>query len=262
MENLLDEKLGRLATEGRVGLMAHLVAGYRSLAESKEIARGLAENGADILEIQIPFSDPTADGPVITAACQAALRAGTRPRDALELARDAVASTGVPVLLMSYANILVRWPGGMEAFLAEAAAGGIAGIIVPDLPPEEEDGRYYRGARAAGLHPILVVSPNVPAERLRVLAPHASGLIYATARVGTTGAASDLGHDALKGFLTLVHETCGLPIAVGFGIRNRAQIDALAGSAEVAVVGSQLLRALDERGVEAVFAEVRALAGR
>jgi len=260
--NRLDEKLRDLAAERRVGLMAHLVAGYRTREESRAVALNLAAGGADILEIQIPFSDPTADGPVITAACQAALLAGARPRDALKLAGEVAAASGLPVLLMSYFNILFRWPGGLAAFAREAAERGITGTIVPDIPPEEGGGEYHATMRRAGLHPILVVSPNVPEKRLRDLAPHGSGLVYATARVGTTGAATDLGSDELRDFLSVARRALGLPLAVGFGIHERRQIEALAGLAEVAVVGTRFLRTLESGGPEGVLEEARRLATR
>jgi tryptophan synthase alpha chain len=259
--NLLDTTLTRLEAEHRVGLMAHLVAGYRSLEESREVAIGLARNGADILEIQIPFSDPTADGPVITTACQRALAGGATPRAALDLAGEVVAACGVPVLMMSYYNLLFRWPGGLAAFVADAAARGVAGTIVPDIPPEEAEDAYYDRCRGAGLHPVVLVSPNVPEARFRELKPYASGLVYATARVGTTGAASDLDAEAVRDFLRSVHRTFELPVAVGFGIGSREQIDSLAGAAQIAAVGTRLLRTLEAQGVSGLIEEVRQLAG-
>ncbi len=259
--NMLDGKLTELAEQQRVGLMAHLVAGYRTLDECREVALGMARNGADILEIQIPFSDPTADGPVITTACQTALRNGTTPRDALDLAADIVATCRVPVLIMSYFNLLFRWPGGLEGFLTEAAKAGVAGTIVPDIPPEEQDEPYFDRCRSAGLHPIVLVSPNVPRQRLLELKRYASGLIYATARVGTTGAETDVADQGLVDFLTQVRRTFDLPVAVGFGIRSRAHIESLAGTAQVAIVGTQFLRTLEAGGTAALIEEVRRLAG-
>ena len=116
----LEHALAALKSRGRVGIMAHMVAGYRTREESREVALALARNGADLLEIQVPFSDPTADGPVITTACQAALEGGATPRHALELAGEVVERTGVPVLLMSYYNLLLRWPGGLDGFLGHS----------------------------------------------------------------------------------------------------------------------------------------------
>jgi len=259
--NALDLKLKEIAAERRVGLMAHMVAGYRTLEESRKVARNLAENGADILEIQIPFSDPTADGPVITEACQVALHGGTTPADALELAREAAAG-GTPVLVMSYFNLLFKWPGGLEAFFAEVARAGVSGLIVPDIPPEEKSERYFEGAREAGLHPIVLVSPNVSGKRLSQLKPFASGLVYATARVGTTGASSDIEERSLRDFLGKVKAEFELPVALGFGIGEREQIEALRGIAEVAVVGTRLLRTLKEEGLEALYSRVKELSGK
>jgi len=257
--NALDDLLSELKRAGRVGVMAHLVAGYPSEQESKDLAKALAENGADILEIQIPFSDPTADGPVITAACQKALQTGTKPRFALELAAQVVKATARPVLIMSYLNILFRWPGGVERFLREAAAAGVCGTIVPDIPPEEDHEGYFTLCPRSGVHPIIVVSPNVPRERLAVLKSAASGMVYTTSRVGTTGAASDVADPTLRGFLQTLHQEIGLPVAVGFGIRDRRQIEALSGLAEVAVVGTYLLETFQNAGVKGAASALRAL---
>ncbi len=255
--------MAAIARTGRAGIMAHLVAGFRSLEESEALACGLAGNGADVLEIQIPFSDPTADGPVITAACTAALAAGATPRAALALAGRVTRAADVPVFLMSYYNILFRWEGGPRAFFAEAAALGVAGLIVPDLPPDEDAEHYFDGCRAAGLHPVLVVSPNITDNRLAALAPYASGLVYTTARVGTTGAESRVLDPAFSAYMGRLRKAFGaLPIAVGFGIRSRAQVEALAGLAELAVVGTQLLSALAEKGPDAACAELARVAGR
>ena len=144
---------------------------------------------------------------------------------------------------------------------SEAARAGVAGLIVPDIPPEEKSERYFEGAREAGLHPIVLVSPNVSEKRLSELKPFASGLVYATARVGTTGASSDIEERSLREFLGRVKAEFELPVALGFGIGERKQIEALRGIAEVAVVGTRLLRTLKEEGLEALYKQVRNLAG-
>lgn len=257
--NLLDRKLKQLKDENRVGVMAHLIAGYRSRQESLDVAMALAGNGADILEIQIPFSDPTADGPVITEACQAALKGGAKPGDALDLARTVIEETGTPVLLMSYFNILFRWPGGLEAFIKAAAETSVSGLIVPDIPPEETADPYYSLCRDAGIHPVVVLSPNMPEDRLRELKPFASGLVYATARVGTTGAASDVTDSGLQDFLAGAGRCLDLPIAVGFGIQSREQILGLQGAAQVGVTGTYLLRALNAGGIDGITEAIQSL---
>ncbi len=242
--------------------MAHLVAGYRSLEESRDVALGLARNGADILEIQIPFSDPTADGPVITEACQHALAEGVRPRDVFDLAGEVIRETGVPVVLMSYFNLLFRWSGGLESFVEQAASCGISGLIVPDIPPEETQEPYYRICRDAGVDPVVVLSPNMPEGRLAELKPISSGFVYATARVGTTGTASDTEGEALKAFLDRVNRVFALPVAVGFGIRSRRQLEQLEGYAAVGVIGTHFLRVLQKQGKEGVIEEIRSLAAK
>ena len=168
-------------------IMAHMVAHYTDRAASLSVARGLLDGGCSYLEVQFPFSDPTADGPDIQAACTAALAAGFTVTDGFRLVAE-IHHEGVPIFLMSYANML--FTHGIEKFLTRCAASGVAGVIVPDLPPDYDEGLFEAAARR-GLSAVPVVSPSMREERLRRVGALRPRYIYATLRTGTTGALTE-----------------------------------------------------------------------
>lgn len=231
-------------------IMAHLVAGYPDAEGALAAALGLAEGGAAYLEVQFPFSDPTADGPLIQEACDAALRAGFRVAGGFELVRRIRAETGLPVFLMSYAGLVVA--RGVEVFLQEASGAGAEGLIVPDLPVDADEGLYARG-RAAGLAIVPVAVPDTRPQRLALMAATGARYLYAALRRGITGEHTELGRENL-GFLSQA-EGLGLRVLAGFGISRREQVLALAPRAHAVVVGSRFVRAIREAaagGSEAV----------
>ena len=229
--------------------------GYPSLEVNGEVIARMVEGGADIIELQIPFSEPVADGPVIARACQEAIAGGVTVRQCLDFAADVAARHDIPFLLMTYCNILFKY--GMEAFIERARAIGIEGFIVPDLPPEES-GDYLPLARRHGIAPIEIFAPTSTDERMRALAESAEGFIYCVARRGVTGAHTDFG-SAFDDYLARCRAATDLPLAVGFGIRSRGDVEYLTGKADIAVVGSETIRILDEKGVEAVGPFVKSL---
>ena len=267
----IEAAVEKIRSEGRVGLMTHIVLGYPSLEESLKLVETMAECGVDFIEIQIPFSDPTADGPVITQACQAALDGGVRVQDAFEFMEQVSGRYDLPFLFMSYFNIAFAYrqeasggrggADGVAGFVAASAAAGARGLILPDLPPELVREGYKEACEKAALHPVYVVSPNTGKERLEVIAEAGSGLLYATSRTGTTGKEMDLEMQELTGFLASARETCGMPIAVGFSISTREQVESLSGHADIAVVGTHFIRTWEEGGVEALAAELNKLTG-
>jgi tryptophan synthase alpha chain len=265
---LLDDALARIASDGRVGLMTHIVYGYPSIDESRQIAEAMLESGVDLLEVQLPFSDPTADGPTITAACQTALDNGARVQDGIDFVGDLSAKFDVPLLFMSYFNIVFNYraPGsderGPAQFAAAAANAGAAGLIVPDIPPEESQERFPEACRENDLHPIYVTSPNVSDSRLAAIKSVASGFVYCTSRTGTTGRVVDIELDMLGKFLDRARASCGLPLAVGFSISQRSQVKSLHPKAEVAVVGSHLIRVYESEGLDGVRQAIGSLLGR
>jgi tryptophan synthase alpha chain len=236
--------------------MAHMVACYPDRAACLAVARALVDGGCQYLELQFPFSDPTADGPDIQAACASALTAGFAVADGFRLVSEIRAFTRVPIFIMGYANLL--FTRGVGRFLAEAKRAGAAGVIVPDLPPDYDEG-LFDGAGDAGLSAMPVLSPSMGAERLRRVASLQAADVYATLRSGTTGALTTIDPGSLA-FLGSIAEACaGRPprIFAGFGVSRREQVTVLQPHVHAVVVGSALVREA-AKGREP-FANVRRL---
>lgn len=229
-------------------LMTHIVIGYPSLAASLEIVDAMVESGVDVMELQIPFSEPIADGPVILRANQTSLTNGTRVDDCLRFAETVTRKHAIPFLFMSYYNTLfVR---GVRRFVEQMQSAGVRGAIVPDLPPEE--GAEYLGAmQGCSLDPIFIFSPNTPESRLREIAAVAKGFVYCVARKGVTGKDTEFSSD-LSVYLARCRQATDLPLALGFGVRSREDLGYLRGRTDMAVVGSETLRIVDSVGIGAV----------
>jgi tryptophan synthase alpha chain len=229
-------------------LMAHVVVGYPSIEESFELVQTIVDAGVDLMELQIPFSEPIADGPVILKANQNTLANGVKVDDCFRFAQRVTQTFDIPFLFMTYYNIVYK--RGEERFFAEAREVGIRGAIVPDIPPEEGES-YMAAAAANGIDPIFTFSPTSSPERLKYLAPFGRGFFYCVARRGVTGARTQFSSD-LEEFLQRCRQVTQLPLALGFGVSSREDLDFLRGKVEVAVVGSQALRVLDQDGIQAV----------
>lgn len=225
---------------GRPAIIPYITAGDPTLAASRDICLALAEAGADIIELGVPFSDPVADGPVIQAASQRALAQGTRLTDVLELARAVRRDSGVGLLLFSYYNPILRY--GLERFARDAAAAGCDGVLVTDLIPEEA-GDYRAAVHAAGLDTVFLAAPTSPDVRLAAIAAASSGFIYAVARLGVTGAASEV-DSGPRELIGRLRRHTQLPLAVGFGLARADQVRAVGAYADGAVVGSALVAAI------------------
>jgi tryptophan synthase alpha chain len=225
---------------GKKGLkmMTHIVAGYPHLDKSCEMALAMADAGADLMEIQIPFSDPLADGPTIMEANQIALENGVTPYQCFKLAERLNKRINIPLLFMTYANIPFRM--GFEEFLRRSKNCGISGLIVPDLTFDERVEGYFDHARRMGIHPINVVSPDTEEGRFEKLLKISSGFIYVTLRVGITGEIKRIEKDGIN-FLKKIRNKSRLPIAAGFGLSSAAQIRQLDSLADIAVVGSHMI---------------------
>jgi tryptophan synthase alpha chain len=263
----IEHRFAALRGEGRAGLVTYLTAGDPDPDTSAELFTGLPSAGADLIEIGMPFSDPMADGPVIQEAGRRALKQGMTLRRALRMVRELRrADDSTPVVLMGYYNPIYRY--GPEAFARDAVAAGVDGVIVVDLPPEE-DAELTLPARAVGLDLIRLATPTSDDGRLPRIVEHASGFIYYVAIAGTTGTRS-ADSAGVAAAVSRLRRFTRLPIAVGFGIRTPEQAAAVARSADAAVVGSALVQRLalnldlDGRArpgmVDAVLADVRALA--
>lgn len=243
-------------------LMTHVVYGYPSIDASLALMRNLLSEGVELLEVQFPFTDPSADGPSILHACHQALtQRPTLARCLEDIARLAQEFPASRMLLMSYLNPLYRY--GLERLPQDAAAAGIAGFIIPDLPLELAD-PFRHSCVKARIEPIWMLTPETPAPRMQQICMAASGMLYCVSRRGVTGSdnAQKLTSSKelpLEDYLALIRADTALPLAVGFGIRTRAQVRALHSQADIAVVGSGLLDAFNQGGAPAVVELVRSL---
>lgn len=257
--NRLEQTLAAARSAGRRSLIVYLCAGDPDLAATERLVPALAEAGADVIELGVPFSDPLADGPTIQAAAERALRSGTTLAGILDLvARLRGQGCEVPLVLMGYMNPIVRM--GVEAFVTRSAEAGVDGFIVPDLPLEEA-GELSDPAAAHGLSLVLLAAPTTPPERLKRIGQRTRGFLYFVSITGVTGARAALPAD-LPARLDAVRAASAAPVAVGFGISAPEQARALAEHADAVVVGSALVAEIARsRGkVDGPVALVRALA--
>lgn len=235
------------ARAGSTGLIPYLTAGYPSLEESLAMMQAFERAGALALEVGVPFSDPIADGPDIQRASEWALRRGTGLADVFALIERFRRTSSLPVVLMTYANPVVR--AGGEAFATRARAAGVDGVIVSDLPPEELP-ELWAALDAASLDTILLVAPTTAPERLPQLLARCRGFVYCLSRTGVTGrAGGEAG--SLEGRIAAIRALTPLPVAVGFGISTPADAAALRGRADAAIVGAAFMREVQadpERG--------------
>jgi tryptophan synthase alpha chain len=263
----IEQRFAALRKEGRAGLAAYLTAGDPDPGTSARLFGGLAEAGADLIEIGMPFSDPMADGPAIQAAGQRALKQGMTLRRTLALVRELRrADEATPIVLMGYYNPIYCY--GPERFAQDAVAAGVDGVIVVDLPPEE-DAELTGPARAASLDFIRLATPTSDDRRLPRIVERASGFIYYVAVAGITGTRS-ADAASVAAAVTRLRRFTGLPIAVGFGIRTPQQAAEVARAADAAAIGTALVQRLalnlnpDNTAkpglVDAVLADIRALA--
>jgi len=225
----------------RIKLMAHAVVGYPDMAGSARILAAMAAAGADFVEAQLPFSDPSADGKAIVDANSAALAAGSSTEACLRALEGLRRDTEAPILVMSYLNPLLAY--GIDALVERAAGSGLDGFIVPDYPDDEGELQLAEKCAAAGLALVPLIAPTTSLERARGLAEaSASPFLYVVLRLGVTGRKTELGAAELERLAALRAAT-GKRLAAGFGIRERAQVEALFGAADCAVVGSALVEA-------------------
>ncbi len=242
--NKIDGKLKQLNNEKKLGLMTHVVLGYPSLDATEKLVKLMSASGVDLIELQIPFSDPLADGPTIMKACEVSLQNGTKVKDAFEIAKKLSQAIDTPLLFMAYYNTLFKY--GVEKFCKDSKDAGISGLIVPDIPIEEETNEsFMKYVTRHGLHHIRVLSPASTEERIKKNARVANGFVYFTSRQGITGAKSSLDPKLISN-LNAVKKFIKTPLAVGFGISKKEHLKALEGHAELAVVGSAILDIINE----------------
>jgi tryptophan synthase alpha chain len=230
-----------------------MVAGYPDRERSRDVARAFIDGGAGFIEVQFPFSDPSLDGPVIQTACTMALEAGFRVNDGFELVREIRSLTDRPVFIMSYGNLV--YVRGVERFVRDAREAGACGLIVPDLPLGHDEGLFDVGRRY-GLEVAAVVSPSVSEARLQAICGAAAGYIYASLRVGITGSVTNIDNESLL-FLNRIGKY-GKKILAGFGVASHEQVSRIATHVHAVVVGSALIRLIEEIGDGPLYTPLRA----
>lgn len=238
-------------------LMTHVVCGYPSFEDNWRELEIMAEFGVDVVELQFPFSEPSADGPLFVKANQQAIANGVRPADCFAFMKKVSSHFPFKVLMMGYYNTAFKM--GAETFVSKLADAGGCGYILPDLPVQEA-GELHALSRVRELAPIMLMTPTNTASRLQTLGDAAQGFIYAVARKGVTGGATEMGDD-LESFISRCRAHTQLPIGVGFGVSQKSDLDFLRGKAEIAIIGTAALLAWEDGGADRLrsfFAELTA----
>jgi tryptophan synthase alpha chain len=247
----IDDAFAKIKASGRPGLVAYVTAGDPGLQRTAEILAALARDGADVIEVGVPFSDPLADGPVIQRASERALATHTTLRNTLQMIKTSRAAIAAPIVIFTYANPVLRM--GEDAFVAAAADAGVDGVLVLDLPVEEA-GPFRARLVAAGLDPIFLLSPTTTDERIRASAAMGSGFLYVISRLGVTGARDRVATDA-EPLVNRIRAQSDLPLALGFGISRPEHVAEVGRWADAAVVGSALVNVIAEHGAAPDVAE-------
>lgn len=243
MIDRLHNAFANAKAAGRGALMPYVTAGDPTLPASRAIVEAIERAGADLIEFGIPYSDPLADGPVIQAASQRALAAGTSLAGVLDLIRDfRGAGHELPIVIMTCFNPILQY--GTERFAADLAAAGGDGVLITDLPPAESE-EWVQIAAAHKLGTVFLVAPTTPPERVHLATEKATGFVYAVARAGVTGARADLPED-LAQLVANIRAQTALPVAVGFGVSTPEHVRQVWSLADGAIVGSALVKVIGE----------------
>ena len=243
--NRIDTKFRALRAAGQKGFVAYIGAGDPNLRATALLARAFERVGVDVLELGVPFSDPLADGVVNQLAAERGLRSGTTLRGVLKMVAGLRrGGFKVPIVFYVYYNIVHHY--GLKSFVRDAVAAGVDGTLMLDLPPEEA-GAYEAAVKGSGLHPIYLVAPTTPAQRIHKIARHASGFIYYVSREGVTGMQKKQA-PAVTAHVRTIRKHSKLPVAIGFGISNPAQARAAAQAADAVVVGSAIVNQIAKHG--------------
>jgi tryptophan synthase alpha chain len=249
--NRINKRFAELKAASQKGLIVYIGAGDPNLDATQKLALSFDRAGVDVLELGVPFSDPLADGMVNQLAAQRGLQSGTNPKRVLETVAAIRRSSQVPIVLYIYFNLIHRQ--GLEAFIQEAAAAGVDGLLVLDLPPEEAES-YERLMEKAGLCNIYLIAPTTPEDRIELIVRRARGFIYYVSREGVTGMQSSVSSN-ISAMTAKIRAHTDLPIAVGFGISNPEQAVQAALNAEAVVVGSAVVNRIAEFGASPQLVE-------
>jgi len=242
--NRIDAKCTELRSAGCKGIIAYVTAGDPDLKTTEELVCRLAESGADMVELGVPFSDPVADGPVIQAAAGRALKNGVTLKDVLELTSRLRSRLDIPLLVMTYYNPVYSF--GLESFVHSASKSGLDGVVIPDLPLEESEA-LREMLQQSGLHLIQLLAPTSSPGRIKEAVKNAGGFIYCVSVSGVTGARNDLPVSGYE-LLSRVRSETDLPLALGFGISCPEQVSALGDDADAVIIGSAIVRLVEEGG--------------
>lgn len=245
---MLEKYIKDRLKEKKILLMTHIVAGYPDFDSSYKIIESMIKAGVDLMELQIPFSEPIADGPVILNAGQIALKNGATVEKCLELAKKVSNDFDIPFLFMSYYNIVYKY--GINNFVKKSAEYGLKGMIIPDLPHEEGE-EYIRSMNKNNLSPIFLFSPTTHLNRMKEISLNAKGFIYCVARKGVTGLDTNFS-DNLNDYLLNCKKATDLPLALGFGVKEKKDVDFLKKKVEIAIIGTETIKVIDDKGINAV----------
>ena len=240
----LEKYIHKKLEKKPICLMTHIIAGYPSFEDNQRALEIMADNNVDVVEIQMPFSEPIADGPVFVYANQESLKRGTTVNAYFDFMEQAASLFDFPILMMGYYNTVFKM--GEDIFLNRLKNSGGKGFIIPDLPVEEGE-RFFQKTKDQSLSPILLITPTTPIERMKKINKTGAGFIYVVARKGVTGKKTSFS-DSFDLYLEQCHHSSDLPLAVGFGISNKADLDFLTGKAEIAIIGTALLKSWEQNG--------------
>lgn len=240
--NRIDDVFRQLKNKSRKAFIAYITGGDPDIAITEKLAIKLAETGVDLIEIGVPFSDPMADGPVNQRAAQRALASGTTLRKIIKTVKDIRVKSQIPVILFTYFNPVFQY--GIDKFSHDARKAGIDGILIVDLPPEEA-GQYQRIFKKYDIKMIYLVAPTSGDERIEMICRKAEGFIYVVSRTGVTGAKKDIPKE-IPEVINCIKKNTDLPVAVGFGVSNRNQVDVLQRIADGVVVGSTIVNQIEK----------------
>ncbi|MBK1854438.1 tryptophan synthase subunit alpha [Verrucomicrobiaceae bacterium 5K15] len=252
MSNRIDNTFQNLRKNGRAGFVAYVCAGDPNYDSSLDVIRSIADSGADIIELGVPFSDPQADGIVNQLAAERALASGMSVPKLMQMIRDFRSTHDTPLVLFTYLNPVYTY--GYEKFHTDAAAAGADGILLLDLPPDET--AYNKElAQSEGLKHITLISPSTPPERLKMLAKQSEGFIYALSRMGVTGAQA-APSASIGELVNSIKEHTDTPVCIGFGINTPDQVELVASKSDGVVVGSAIVNQVAEHGSDPKLGEV------
>lgn len=240
--NRIDNCFAALKKKGEKAFISFITAGDPDLKTTAELVKGMAAAGADIIELGVPFSDPLADGPTIQKSSQRSLKAGTTLAKILQMAAEVRQSEQVPLVLMSYYNPVLQF--GLDRFVQQAVEAGIDGLIVPDLPLEECRPLYSRAVEN-NLHLIPLVAPTTTDARMKQIAQHAQGFVYCVSLTGVTGMRAQAS-SSIAALTSRVRRVIALPAAVGFGVSSPAQAHAAAEHCDAVIVGSAVVKTIED----------------